>query len=382
MYPETILPIVAHIPHAGTGVPDAVRDQFLHYPGELWREIAMVTDWYTDELFGLPGPAKRLRFGFIGSSDNHAARPGTGFKELNRREMTEALGLRKGWFNRPSQPEKPARHDEVDIALLDVTERAERDRINSFFTTGGLVAVHAQGRKRENIWAAVERKQVYGTSGDRILLWFDLVQGDKFLPMGSEVAMTSAPEFEVRAVGAFKQNPGCQEHSRLGLGPDRLYNLCRNECYNPSEDRKIIERLEVIKIRPQQSPNELPQHRIEDPWRVHQCTPYQLGCQFRFYEPDFEAEGRDALYYVRVIQEFSDAVNGANLRCEYNDQGECIKVNPCHGNARLTPYQDDCLAPVNELAWSSPIFVDYAPPLIRRTVTGRPSVGNDIGITE
>jgi hypothetical protein len=83
-----------------------------------------------------------------------------------------------------------------------------------------------------------------------------------------------------------------------------------------------------------------------------------------------------------VIQEFSDAVNGANLRCEYNDQGECIKVNPCHGNARLTPYQDDCLAPVNELAWSSPIFVDYAPPLIRRTVTGRPSVGNDIGITE
>jgi N-formylglutamate deformylase len=57
MYPETILPIVAHIPHAGTDVPDAVRDQFLPYPGELWREIAMVTDWYTDELFGLPGIA-------------------------------------------------------------------------------------------------------------------------------------------------------------------------------------------------------------------------------------------------------------------------------------------------------------------------------------
>ena len=57
MYPETILPIVAHIPHAGTEIPDAVRDQFLHYPGELWREVAMVTDWYTDELFGIPGIA-------------------------------------------------------------------------------------------------------------------------------------------------------------------------------------------------------------------------------------------------------------------------------------------------------------------------------------
>jgi N-formylglutamate amidohydrolase len=57
MYPETILPIAAHIPHAGTEIPDAVRNQFLPYPGELWREVAMVTDWYTDELFGIPGIA-------------------------------------------------------------------------------------------------------------------------------------------------------------------------------------------------------------------------------------------------------------------------------------------------------------------------------------
>ena len=57
MYPETILPIAAHIPHAGTKIPDAVRDQFLPWAGELWREVAMVTDWYTDELFGVPGIA-------------------------------------------------------------------------------------------------------------------------------------------------------------------------------------------------------------------------------------------------------------------------------------------------------------------------------------
>ena len=57
MYPETILPIAAHIPHSGTAIPDSVRSQFLHWEGELWREIAMVTDWYTDELFGIPGIA-------------------------------------------------------------------------------------------------------------------------------------------------------------------------------------------------------------------------------------------------------------------------------------------------------------------------------------
>ena len=58
MYPETILPIVAHIPHAGTEIPDAVWDQFLVSQGDLWGEVAMVTDWYTDEIFGLPGIAR------------------------------------------------------------------------------------------------------------------------------------------------------------------------------------------------------------------------------------------------------------------------------------------------------------------------------------
>ncbi len=51
------MPIAANIPHAGTEIPEAVRDQFLPYQGELWREVAMVTDWYTDELFGIPGIA-------------------------------------------------------------------------------------------------------------------------------------------------------------------------------------------------------------------------------------------------------------------------------------------------------------------------------------
>jgi len=34
-----------------------VRNQFLPHEGELRREIATVTDWYTDVLFGLPGIA-------------------------------------------------------------------------------------------------------------------------------------------------------------------------------------------------------------------------------------------------------------------------------------------------------------------------------------
>ena len=58
MYPDTVLPIVAHVPHAGIDVPAKVRTQFVVDQSVLWEEILTVTDWYTDELFGMPGVAR------------------------------------------------------------------------------------------------------------------------------------------------------------------------------------------------------------------------------------------------------------------------------------------------------------------------------------
>lgn len=60
---------------------------------------------------------------------------------------------------------------------------------------------------------------------------------------------------------------------------------------------------------------------------------------------------------MRAIEEPSLRVNGDNLRCEYDDQGNCIKVNICHGSY-LTDKKDDCVSLSEERAWSSPIYVN------------------------
>jgi len=62
--------------------------------------------------------------------------------------------------------------------------------------------------------------------------------------------------------------------------------------------------------------------------------------------------------FVRAIEEPSQAVNAGNLRCEYDANGVCTSVKPCYGDFQ-TNYDDDCLGPVEERAWSSPIFVNY-----------------------
>ena len=59
------------------------------------------------------------------------------------------------------------------------------------------------------------------------------------------------------------------------------------------------------------------------------------------------------------VQQATPTVNGDQLRCEHDEEGRCIAVNPCRAT-EPTAYSDDCLAPAPERAWSSPIFVDFA----------------------
>ena len=317
---------------------------------------------------GNPGAgedAERFRMGFIASSDNHSARPGTGYKERDRLDTTEARGARDVdtyRFLTPQATEEKAgepRSFETLRESLSPLQVLDFERQASFFASGGLAAVHSVSRSRDAIWDALLRKETYATSGPRILLWFELLSGGAPRPMGSEARLAETPRFRVRAAGEFEQRPGCPDYAESALSPETLERLCRGECFHPGEKRLRIERIEVVRIRPRRAAGEAPGALIEDPWKILPCPPGE-ACSVEFEDPEFTGAGRSALYYVRAIQEPTAAVNGAGLRCKARDaQGLCLEVDPCYGDYR-TPASDDCLAPVQERAWSSPIFVDPA----------------------
>jgi hypothetical protein len=316
--------------------------------------------------FEEPGGPKRFRFGFMSSSDNHYARPGTGFKELNRVGFTESRDRAPGTgaVARALAPEpgEPLPHSRAfDRGSLAGFQLFELERQASYFLTGGLIAAHAEGRDRQSIWEAMRRREVYGTSGPRILLWFDLVNPPgtrgRSLPMGSELRSMRNPIFQARAVGSFEQKPGCPEDAVGALGPDEVQRICLGECYNPSDERRAITRIEVIRIRPQDHAGEPVAPLIEDPWRSFDCEPTPAGCSVTFEDPDFSPGGRDTLYYVRALEEPAPGVNADGVGCRRDAAGECVEVALCGSG----PPSEECLAAHEPRAWSSPIFVDFGP---------------------
>jgi hypothetical protein len=303
----------------------------------------------------------RYRWGFIASTDTHTARGGSGYKQVAREAMTDQRGPPSAedaarierWVLRSSDEAPPVAYEPSRLLEL-----FDGERTASFLYPGGIVAVHAERRDRASIWAALQRREVYGTSGPRILLWFDLVNGPSGRqPMGSEAVLAENPRFEVRAVGAPVEQPGCPAEADAALGAARLRSLCLDECHHPGEARHPIAAIEVVRIRPQRSADEPVAGLIEDAWRRLPCPPDPAGCVVSFADEEFAAAGRDAVYYVRALQAATPAINGANLRTEFDAEGRALRVAPCAGGYR-TPPGDECLAPVQERAWSSPIYVD------------------------
>jgi hypothetical protein len=357
---------------------------FMTVPGstpEDWMDAGQARDIYLPAFnyrpqksvqYGLavqnhddPENPLRYRWGFIGSTDTHSARAGHGFKQEQRLNTSDVTGVRSPFWEtifassavRSEYASRSLRADEIDPVSAKLFA-SEFERTTSFLNVGGLAAVHSEGRSRDAIWDAMKRREVYGTSGHRMLLWFDLLQADASLPMGSSVNMDSVPRFRAKAIGSFKQLPGCPDYVVNALEKRHLQKMSQGECYHPSDERYLIERIEVIKIRPQAVAGEAIAPLIEDSWRIFECEPSADGCTIEFEDPDFASEGRDALYYVRALEEPIATINGGNLRTSFDENGQAVDTDICFGDYRVAS-DDDCHQNQSQRAWSSPIFVDY-----------------------
>jgi hypothetical protein len=146
--------------------------------------------------------------------------------------------------------------------------------------------------------------------------------------MGGKVETAANPGFKVRVAGSFKQFPGCPDYVKGALEAKRLLKMSLGECYNPSDERYAIERIEVVRVRPQNYEGEPVENLIEDPWLVHPCNQAEEVCEFNFSDPGFAAGNRDALYYVRAVEEPIDMINAANLRTTIDEEGNAVATMP------------------------------------------------------
>lgn len=222
-----------------------------------------------------------LQLGIVGSTDNHTATPG--------------------------HVEEDAWHGSA-FGLGDF-ERAMK-RID--WNPGGLVAVWAEENTRESLFAAMKRREVFGTSGPRIRLQFsaapdggglscmpDTVDPDTVVAMGSEFgAARVAPQFRIVA----------------------------------QQDLVPLERIEVIK----------------GEWRDGEARETVIDAApgddlderacLLWTDPDFDAAA-PAFWYVRVRQEATPRWSATMCRE--------------HGGCGDYPGAD---RHIHERAWSSPIW--------------------------
>jgi hypothetical protein len=322
---------------------DCFKPSFNYRPKQSGQYALAITNFDSNDF-------SRYKFGFIASTDDHTARPGTGYKQYERRKMTFSTGVQSPWFDfkykaeDPNFPEQPS--------LIAGESQPDSERNSSFTYPGGIVGVHARSRSKEDIWEALKNKRTYGTSGPRMLLWFELLTSNgESLPMGSELTMIEAPTFKVKAAGSYKQKPGCPSDSVSNLSNERLDYLCAGECYNPSDERYSITRIEVIKITPQEYRGERIADLINDAWKTIECPKNNKICEATFTDNNYI---RDSVYYVRAIQEGIQAINGKQI---VNNNGDMTKIKICKGGYQ-TNLQDDCLYSSEERAWSSPIFIN------------------------
>jgi len=318
------------------------------------------------------------RFGFVASTDTHSGTPGA-VKE----DRSNNLELPPVWATWASYP-------------------FGGERLWNFFNPGGLAAVLAPRRTREDLFANIKARHTYGTSGARIEVWARAVvespvespvanRGHSVLAMGGEAASGASPVFYLKARGALAEDPTCPYEDepllREHLSRRRFEQVCSSQCYRPLDQRVPIARIEVIKILQPLTRSEAEMENLEwspenpaglihDPYQVEEFHAEQVD--WSWSDPEFSREplGRTVAYYFRVIQEPTEGYNchpiallesGRTCPIDVNAKRIERKVNPQDGPAAKprSSFGDPCYSDqgepgsfCQERAWTSPFYIE------------------------
>jgi len=272
--------------------------------------------------------ANPFKLGLIGSTDTHLGTPGMVDED-----------------------------DFVGHAAGTVTRRVVVPAIPDFpsFNPGGLAVLWAEENSRESLFAAMRRREVYGTSGPRIILrsfggWAypdDLCDNPDFVargyqggvPMGSDLSAPpsgradAAPRFAVWA----RKDPGSAE-----LPGTQLQRIQIIKAWE--EDGRAQLRVYDVAGDPENGAGvDLSTCRPEGPGFDSLCTVWR--------DPDFDP-GRHAMYYTRIIE--NPSCRWTTYAC--NARG-VDRSDPSTCSGDLAPCCDPALArTIQERAWSSPIW--------------------------
>jgi hypothetical protein len=270
--------------------------------------------------------ANPFAFGLIASTDTHLGTPGL---------VAEAGYPGHGGAGVPIGEQLPP-------GLLDPIE----------YNPGGLAVVWAEENTRESLFAALARREVYGTSGPRIALrvfggWAlpdDLCSGGFAVrgyaggvPMGALLPArpegAAAPQIALQVA----RDPGTATHPGVGLERAQLIKLW------VGPDGRYRER--VVDVAPGAAGAELD---------TEACRPPAGGSERLcavWRDPDFDAQ-RPALYYARVLE--LPTCRWSTLACN-------AAAVDCARPDTIGPGDEPCCDPqypraTRERAWSSPIW--------------------------
>ncbi|MEE8581233.1 MAG: DUF3604 domain-containing protein [Myxococcota bacterium] len=273
--------------------------------------------------------ANPFQFGLLASTDTHLGTPGA---------------VAEGDFKGHGGAGKPAR-EAVPVGLPDDLE----------FNPGGLAVLWAEENSRGSLFAAMRRREAYGTSGPRITARFfagwqlpaDLCERNDFVeqgyaagvPMGAVLPQrpeaVSAPRFAVWAL----RDPG-----------------------SPERPGGLLQRIQIVKGWVEQGQTrERIYEVVGDPNNgagvdLLSCTPIGVGSDDLcgvWQDPDFEAE-HPAFYYARVIE---------NPSCRWSARVCLAKGVDCNRPETIADGLAPCCSEghrpiIQERAWTSPIWYE------------------------